>query len=179
MLPYIFIYSLSTFLICISELIHVKDMITQTLKVIFVLLGISVLGLFVAFSSDLVGTDRLGYVVPIFSSAVQFQSFKSLSASYPSVEFGYLFFNWIVAKITPNIMVFYYTYTVIISGLFYLSFNLVRKKINFIISWMLYLTMFFPAIMSLFRQSIAVSLVTFASILLYKEEKILDRKSVV
>lgn len=159
MVIYFIAYILSIIFIFFSQSIKKKS---AMLKYMLALCAIVVLSGLSGLSSYTVGTDKLGYVNPIFFSAQQFNSLTALKGLFPNIESGYLLFNIIISRVIGNIQFYYFISTFIICFLFYISLTFFEDQINIVLAWFVYLAVFFAVTFCLFRQGLAVSFVTFA-----------------
>lgn len=166
--PYFFIYALSTISMVLSEYFGNKSIY---LKKLFVVISILSLGVFLGFSNIDVGIDKVVYANDIFSQATTTISLKKLFWLNANVEKGYLFFNWVVGAFTNNIHFFYFIYGICICSMFYFALKLFNDNFSLSFSWLLFLIMFFPITLCLFRQSIAVALVSLSISLCINKKK--------
>lgn len=157
--PYIFIYLVSTFFIMVSERFSKKN---EHLKIFFVIISLLCLAAFFGLSNVDVGADKLTYANKLFMEATN-TPLKSYLSSNNQVEIGYAIFTWIIGIFTENIHWFYFVYSLCVSSLIYISLKMYKNMINLTFAWFLFLVMIFPVTMCLFRQGLAVALVSYAT----------------
>lgn len=123
-----------------------------------------------------IGTDVGVYGNQFFQMAAKSLNFsdyvnslKGIYGASGATEYGYLFLNYIVSRITSNTHLFLFVIGLIVNGIIYSSIYLLRNQISLVLGWLTYCFLFFGTTLNLLRQSVAISLVLLGVVLLYKK----------
>lgn len=158
MLPYLIV-----FLISIIATYNAQCCKAKTYKFIFhSIFAILPLILLAAYRDPFVGTDTENYII-IFQNAIsRNDDFLNYLMLHPSIEYGFLFYNFCIAQFVTTIEGYFLITYGLIVGLAYLSAIRLRKYLSPHIFMMIYVFMFYSETLNLMRQSIAISFILLA-----------------
>lgn len=165
MIPYILIFALVLFLISLSERLESKY---KVLSRIIAVIAIVILSLFAGFRNENVGTDVLVYVKPylIYMHNLGFKwAYQNLSS-----EILYICLTWIIDVIGGNINTLLFVITFIISFLVYQYAINNRKETDVVLTYAVYLFIYFGITLNLVRQSIAMAIILYSMKYLRKND---------
>lgn len=171
MFPYILVYIVSFSLMWLSNYFEGKN---NYLATMFVLTSLLILAAFAGIADIDVGADKITYANEIFYEANYINSFTDFIYMNSGVEIGYLIFNRIVAFFISSIHWYYFIYTFFVCSIFYLCVRLYKNYVSIPFVWLIFLTTLYPLLLCLFRQGIAISLISLAISL-----QIIKNKSIV
>lgn len=167
MIPYILIFALVLFLISLSENLESKHKIISK---IIVLISIVILSLFAGFRNENVGTDVLVYVKPYLAYIHSF-GFKWACQNL-NCEILYMCLTWGIDFIGGNLNTLLFAITFVISFLIYKYAINNRKETDVILTYAVYLFVYFGITLNLVRQSIAMAIILYAMKYLRKNNNI-------
>ena len=114
--------------------------------------------LIAGFRDVTVGTDVSLYIVPIFQGiASNGQNLIEFINSYPGMEWGYLFINYIIAQLTDQPFVLLICIHILVIVPLYITAMKWRKRLSPTLFMFIYYMIFFQESLSIVRQSIALS----------------------
>ena len=158
MFPYIVVFIISIFATYKVRYYSSKKLIFYIYSVI----AITPLVLLAALRDHNIGTDTPNYVY-LFQSAVENNgSLLYYFIQHPSFEKGFLLYNYIIARCTDNIVLYFLITYGIIFGLIYSSALKLKSVASPHIFLYIYLFLFFSDSLNVMRQYLAISLVVFA-----------------
>lgn len=166
---YLIVFLCSLICIILSEHQHNK-----WLKNILIIVALMLPSILAGFRSEIIGTDFLTYVKPLFDLASQSENFFNFLnlplfrtwryVSVSTIEPGYLLLTYFVAKTFHSIIVLNFIISMIITGLVYLGLLKLKKHVsNISISFgmLTYYLFFFNGSLNAIRQYIAMAIVFF------------------
>lgn len=170
MFPYILIYIVSFSFIGLGGYFESKN---KYLSILFIMVSLVSLATFAGISDIDVGVDKLTYANKVFYEASHINLFTTFIDMNSEIEIGYLIFNWVVALFVNSIQWYYFIYTLVVSYLFYLCIRLYKDYMNISFVWLIFLITLYPLLLCLFRQGVAIALVSLAiSLQIIKKRKI-------
>lgn len=118
-----------------------------------------------------VGSDTDLYVIPIFNGiASNGQNLIEFLDSYPGMEWGYLFVNYVIAQITDEPFVLLLCIHILIIIPMFVTAMKWRDYLPPVLFMFVFYMIFFQETLSIARQSIAISLSMYAITLLWEKK---------
>lgn len=170
MLPYIFAYTISLFFIFLSQ----KAKNNRILMILFSVVSLFSICIFSGLRDFQIGRDITTYGLQVFNGAMEaskFSTFSSFQSGGEKIEIGYLFFNFIISKVTNSMHVFLFLHAILVNGLSFIALFKLRRFLSFTFLWFSYLMLVYPYTLTMLRQSLALSLVFLSLIMLLTSKK--------
>lgn len=169
---YIFVFAFSGILLYLSE--YLKKIGNKHLARCIAVMMLLFVSLFAGVRSVDVGTDVSYYVVKHFEWAKMYDKkiieFIKYMYSYEEVDFLYTVIQYVGANYFHNLHIVLFILSFITNMFAYLAIDGENKKISVPIAWILYCLLFFNTSLNIVRQSCAIAIVFYMTIL-YSNKK--------
>ena len=145
-------------------------------KVFCILVGLALfLPAFLAGARDItIGTDRLVYGDDLFYDVQKSQDFLHLDSKWTGwIETGYVYLNYFVGKIYPDVQFFYFVLSFIEGLCVVLTLHFLKVKKYAGLAYALYLFVLFQPALNALRQCLSVAVLLLGVTLLLKNRKFL------
>lgn len=136
---------------------------------VFFIIVFLILSLLAAIRADSVGIDTVSYT-GIFERFCNGQSLEDVRSWATTVEPGYLFFCYLISKISNSRILFLLINACIIYGGFFSYIK--RYGINVMMSVLMFIALFYTSTFNVLRQYVAIGILFFA-LKLFRERKLL------
>ncbi len=118
----------------------------------------------------MVGTDMELYILPIFNDiATNEQNLMDFIESYPDIEVGYLFVNYVIAQLTDETFFILLAIHILIIIPLYITAMRWREHLSPVLFMFIFYMIFFQESLSIVRQSIALSISMLAFTLFFEK----------
>lgn len=166
---YIIVFIISFLLSIVVNKVSKKSKILGNVLLFVLILFLSIFGGIRNFE---IGTDVEVYGVKWFNYACLYSDFSSYVSIIKSSDVGYLLLNFIVSRISHNPSFFLFVVQLITNSLIIITLYKYRDKINFPISLLLFLCIFYCRFFNILRQSIALAICFYSFSFLDKDKNV-------